>query len=75
MRCDDLSLPYHNVVNIMDGKSLLEAESHPVRTLVYRILKILSLRTSTSVVSVAYSPGSHHDNDLQALAKSPFILL
>lgn len=59
----DLEQQQSDVRNIMTGPSLLDSPSHDVRTLAYRIQKMVQTRFSTGSVRQEYGPGGRHDND------------
>jgi hypothetical protein len=60
-----LSGHQEDVKAIMQGPSLLEAESHEVRVFGYRLQKILGARVgAVAAVQGEHGPGGRHDNDL-----------
>ncbi|KAH6889821.1 P-loop containing nucleoside triphosphate hydrolase protein [Thelonectria olida] len=63
----DTSLEEHisDVRAIMNGTSLLEHSSHDVRTVAYRIKKVLQIFAPIAVGGIANGPGGRHDNDFE----------
>lgn len=63
----DTALDEHNsdVQAIMKGASLIEHDSHQVRTIAYRIKKTLHVFTPLSAEGIASSAGGRHDNDFE----------
>lgn len=59
----DLQVQANHVEELINGKSLMEASSHPVRVIAYRIQKVIQLRSSALPVDLDGGPGGRHDND------------
>ncbi|CAM1502642.1 Fc.00g074180.m01.CDS01 [Cosmosporella sp. VM-42] len=59
----ELETHKREVETLMEGNSLLGALSHEVRTIAYRIQKVIRVRSQAGVVSQGASPGGRHDND------------
>ncbi|KFA80339.1 hypothetical protein S40288_08438 [Stachybotrys chartarum IBT 40288] len=59
----DLATHFEDVQMLMENKSLLEAASHEIRSIAYRIQNIIQLRSSTGTVADEYGAGGRHDND------------
>ncbi|PFH58340.1 hypothetical protein XA68_13854 [Ophiocordyceps unilateralis] len=63
-KCPELDGPCRDVQELIRGKSLMEASSHPVRQVAYRIQKVVDLvASSAETIDPDDSPGGRHDND------------
>ncbi|KPM34618.1 hypothetical protein AK830_g11960 [Neonectria ditissima] len=54
-----------DVKGLMKEKSLIKSPSHQVRTIAYRIEKLIKVFAPVAVVGNAASPGGRHDNDFE----------
>lgn len=61
----DLSSHQDQVKEFMKNKSLLEAQSHEVRSIAYRIEKVINVLSGPGVTSNGFTPGGRHDNDFE----------
>lgn len=65
----DIKSHQDQVRAVMEGKSLIEAQSHEVRTFAYRIEKVLRVLTVPGAKSDGATPGGRHDNDFEDFRK------
>ncbi|PTB51882.1 hypothetical protein M431DRAFT_498162 [Trichoderma harzianum CBS 226.95] len=67
----DIQILSHDVESLMKSSPLTKSPLEEVRTLGYRIEKVIQLRKgqATASVKMNYSPGGRHDNDFEDFRK------